>query len=167
MRIFSFIVEGRIPAKKSRHRVRTRKARLALGKKGKLEYKRAAHFIAPDADYQEWENRAALVIKVQKNKTDIGMIEKDIIFQAVIFRKGARRLDLSNSIQGLEDAAQKAGIIKNDNQIRNHGDSMQIFNQDFDGALVEIYEYEFPETFIKIVKARYHLTKDRYFYKEK
>ena len=155
MILFRFIIEGRIPAKKSRHRVRKRKARLVIGKKGNLEYRRDSYFIAPDSDYREWENRAALIMRIQKEKASLETIRQDVIFEAIIFRKGMRRLDLSNSLQSLEDAAQKAGIIKNDSQIRNHGNSMQIFDQNFDGAFIEIRDFGLSESFIKTMKSYY------------
>ena len=44
------------------------------------------------------------------------MLTQDLGLKVKAFRQGRRRADASNILKGIEDAIEKSGIIKNDNQ---------------------------------------------------
>ncbi len=64
------------------------------------------------SEYKSWRNAAAWQIKAQRQPT----IEGDVVAHLTIQRPN-KSSDLDNRLKAIFDAAQTAGIIKNDNQI--------------------------------------------------
>ena len=73
-------------------------------------------YIGPDADYMKWEKGVVKELAVQKIEQGIEMIEKPVECEIKIYlqTKSGRIPDISNMIQSVEDAMEKAEIIKDD-----------------------------------------------------
>jgi Holliday junction resolvase RusA-like endonuclease len=105
-------------------------------------------WISPNIKYKEWENRAAQELMIQKSEMNIKIFTADINLKVYIFRKGYKLFDLSNAIQSIEDALQKAKIIKNDSIIYSFDGSRKISGANFNGAVIWI-EYLLGTDFLK------------------
>jgi len=93
------------PAKKSRTRVGVSK----LGKP--YTYK--------DPEYEKWESDVSTALSVQRLESEYPCVDYECWARILIYRQYNRIADLSNLIQSVEDALQRAGCIENDRLIRS------------------------------------------------
>lgn len=111
--MYKFEIRGQAPSKKNTH-------------ESKWSYKHKRFVIAPAKKYMYWENAAVLQLKSQKkNGVDYPVTGK-LHVKIMIYRRHNYKPDLSNLIQSVEDALEKAGIIENDNQIESLDGSRRI-----------------------------------------
>jgi len=115
---FSFVISGQCPSKKNTYGIR----RFGRG--------RATIGIGASVEYEKWEKNAALELKIQQVEGNVPMLRGPTWLSAKICWKWSGRggrPDLSNLIQSVEDALQRAGVIENDFQIESVDGSRRIF----------------------------------------
>jgi len=112
-------IDGEIVVKKNRYRAGVTRA-------GKP-------FLYRDPKYAKWEKDAIEQLFLQRTAKGEGEITDDVGVTIVIYRGSNRKVDLSNAIQGVEDALQGARIIANDNQIRSLDGSAVYYKKDGHG----------------------------------
>ena len=100
-----YTVYTQTPSKKSMHRAGV--SRLGTG------------FIYNAPQYQKWEVRAAKDLVAQMVENGYPCVDYECWARILIYRRFKRIADLSNLIQSVEDALQRAGCIENDRLIRS------------------------------------------------
>jgi Holliday junction resolvase RusA-like endonuclease len=121
---------GRTPSKKNTHR---RKYSRKLGR----------WIIAADSKSYLWECQAIIQLIQQKNKLGLETITYKINLNCQIYLSTYRRKDLTNMIQSVEDALEKATIIKNDFQVESLDYSRRVLGVPVEDERVEIFIKEF------------------------
>ena len=109
-----FVVNGNIPAKKNRYRVR-------------FNFKTKKPFIAPDDVYKNWNRNAKYIINTQKTDyPDIDFpIKKCESITVIIYYGTLIKKDNSNVIESIHDLLVDAGVLIDDNwQVT--GETLQI-----------------------------------------
>jgi Holliday junction resolvase RusA-like endonuclease len=125
-----FTIFGQTPAKKNTHQIR---------KKGSRTW------IAPDDNYATWEKDAVSQLWVKKVEKDLTFLplKGPIEAKFLVYRKTNQRVDLSNLIQSIEDALERADIIENDFQIESYDGSRRILGVPSGTERAEIFLKEF------------------------
>jgi Holliday junction resolvase RusA-like endonuclease len=126
---FDFFLTGQTPSKKNTHEVRKRGVRYSIGLSDK---------------YREWEERAAEELAVQKYENDLDTLMNPVQLCAKITWLWSGRgnvPDLSNVIQSIEDALQRARVIDNDRQIVSlDGSRLNIITSGEPGVVIHLIE---------------------------
>ena len=100
-----YAVYTQTPAKKSMGRAGVTK----LGKP----------FFYKDPVYEKWEKTASTELEEQRVNSHFPCVDYECWARILIYRRFKRIADLSNLIQSVEDALQRAGCIENDRLIRS------------------------------------------------
>jgi len=103
--IIRYIVCTQTPAKKSM-------GRAGVSKSGKP-------FFYKDPAYEKWEKATSEELAVQMVENGYPCVDYECWAKITIYRRFKRIADLSNLIQSVEDALQRAGCIENDKLIRS------------------------------------------------
>jgi Holliday junction resolvase RusA-like endonuclease len=117
---------GQTPSKKNSHHIRR------SGRKA---------WISPKPEYQQWENNAVLQLQAQKNQRKPYVdypLKGRLNLSCVIYRRHQYQPDLSNLIQSVEDALERAGIIENDKYIESLDGSRRVLGCTFGNERAEI-----------------------------
>ena len=126
----SFTIEGQTPTKKSTH-------------KSKWSRKHKRFIIASSQEYLQWEEAAVLQLLNQKNQMGLDTITEPVWCVFKIYRYGNAQVDLSNLYQSLEDALEKATVLKKDFLISSHDGSRRFLGvpRDSERAEIEIKKF--------------------------
>jgi len=69
--------------------------------------------------YELWESDVSTALSVQRLESEYPCVDYECWARILIYRQYNRIADLSNLIQSIEDALQRAGCIENDRLIRS------------------------------------------------
>ena len=103
--MIKYAVYTQTPAKKSM-------GRAGVSKAGKP-------FFYKDPTYEKWEKATSEELAIQMIENGFPTVDYECWAKITIYRRFKRIADLSNLIQSVEDALQRAGCIENDKLIRS------------------------------------------------
>jgi len=122
--MIKYTVFCQTPAKKSM-------GRCGVTKQGKpFSYK--------DPKYESWEKDVALALSIQRYERQSPCVDHECWAKILVYRQHNRIADLSNVIQSVEDALQRAGCIENDNLIKSYDGSRVYHGVPKDEARFEV-----------------------------
>ena len=76
-------------------------------------------FMYTSSAYELWESDVSTALSVQRIESEYPCVDYECWARILIYRQYNRLADLSNLIQSIEDALQRAGCIENDRLIRS------------------------------------------------
>lgn len=106
----------------------------------KYSFKHKRTFTMPSDKYLAWENLAVLQLRSQwKNKDAIA--NKVHIKFTFHFSNYKNEPDLSNCLEGPQDALVKAGILTNDKLVNSYDGTRKVFGKT-NAVMIDVYEYK-------------------------
>lgn len=76
-------------------------------------------FLYLSTEQKKWESDVSTALSVQRLESEYPCVDYECWARILIYRQYNRLADLSNLIQSIEDALQRAGCIENDRLIRS------------------------------------------------
>ena len=93
------------------------KSKKSMGRSGVSKSGKPFHY--SDPTYTKWEKEVSAELEAQMVEHGYPCVDYECWARILIYRRFNRIADLSNLIQSVEDALQRAGCIENDRLIRS------------------------------------------------